>query len=118
MSPRFSRGLLLALAAFAFSTYATAQTVIASQGFETAGETWGITAGATNISTTAGSGDTPANGRIRSGVRSWQVNNATATLTLAPQPTIGYTGIQAVVRISSPAANTTNGSDVGDYVRV
>lgn len=97
-----------------------AQTTIAQQDFETApaAPVWSIAAGAANISTATGAGDVPANQRIRNGSRSWQVNNGNATLDLGSVSTVGFTGIQAIVRISSTATNAGNGADLPDLLRV
>lgn len=96
------------------------QTTIAVQDFEVAPATptWAISAGAGNISTVTGSGDTPASQRIRGGARSWQVNNGTATLDLAAVDTTNYSSIKVTVHISSPSTNTTNGADVNDTLTV
>jgi len=110
--------LLLSLAlALAFATSASAQTTIASQGFE-AGDSWAITTGAGNISSATGSGDFPANQRIRTGTNSWQVSNGTATLELGSQATGGATGLSVIVRLSSTSGTSGNGADAGDNIQL
>lgn len=101
------------------SNYVLSQT-IATQDFEAtpATPTWSICAGASFTSATTGAGDTPANQRIRSGARSWQVNNATRTLELCDISVTGCSSVQVVIYISSPSVNSTNGSDASDQVKV
>lgn len=103
-----------------FSVSAFGQTTIAVQDFEAvpATPTWNITAGSGNISAATGSGDTPANQRIRGGAQSWQVNNATSTLDLAAVNTTGYGSIKVTVHISSTSINGTNGADATDTLTV
>jgi hypothetical protein len=95
-----------------------AQIVVVKQGFESSGETWPVISGGGNISPEAGSTDTPAAQRIRTGVSSWQVNNATATLELASVSTAGRTNMKVVLHLSSPSITSANGSDASDSVRV
>ena len=111
-----SWSLSLALLLFALPTQA--QTTIASQGFEeAAADDWTIASGAGNVSSDAGSGDTPANERIRTGLNSWQVNNATATLELNNVTVTGFTDVQATLHLSS-TTSASNGADGGDRVEV
>jgi hypothetical protein len=102
-----------------FSNITFSQT-IAIQDFEVnpAIPTWSICAGATFTSAATGAGDTPANQRIRSGARSWQVNNSNRTLDLCDISVTGCTSVQVVIYISSTSANATNGSDASDQLRV
>ncbi len=85
------------------------------QGFE-AGDSWGISAGSTNISAATGSGDAPANQRILNGSNAWQVNNAIATLDLIAQDVSNCTGVSLTVRVSSTSATSGNGADGGDSI--
>ncbi len=94
-------------------------TQIAFQGFEgSGGDTWGIVAGSGNISNATGSGDTPANQRIRTGTKSWQVNNANAILKLENISTANYDSIQLTLKLSCPSVNADNGSESSDSVNV
>lgn len=108
--------LALAIAAVGLGQTARAQTQIKFQGFES-GDSWTISAGSGNISSTTGSGDTPSNQRIATGTNSWQVNNSTETLDLSSVSITGYTNVFVNYRVSSTSTNPTNGSDVGDYAR-
>jgi hypothetical protein len=97
----------------------SAQTVIASQGFETSGDTWTFNGAApAGISAATGSGDTPANQRIRSGSQSWQTNNGTQTATLNDVSIAGYNSVFVRVRLSSTSTTTGNGAEIGDNVRI
>jgi hypothetical protein len=110
----------LTAAAFIQADQAAAQTTIAKQDFEATPGTpvWAITGGGSFISTATGSGDVPANQRIRAGSRSWQVNANSATLELGSVSTVGYTGVKATVRISCTSSNGSQGADQSDRVRV
>ncbi|HMO05040.1 MAG TPA: Calx-beta domain-containing protein [Kiritimatiellia bacterium] len=91
--------------------------LIAFQGFEAgACDTWSITNSVTG-STATGTNDTPAQSRIRSGLRSWQVNNGTATLELGPVSLAGYQSVTATVRIAA-SSTTGGGLDTTDNVRL
>jgi len=93
--------------------------VIARQAFDGLGsDNWAVTAGAGNISTTAGGSDSPANQRILSGTGSWQAVGAGATLELGSVDVSGYSSVALSVRTSGVSGNGTNGLDAGDYVRV
>lgn len=102
---------------FSFSIFTFCQTTIASQGFE-AGDSWSVTSGFGNISNSTGSGDTPANSRIRTGTMSWQVNDETATLELNSQNVSSYTSVQVTVRLSSTSLSSGNGADGADEIEV
>ncbi len=96
-----------------------AQTTLAVQGFESSGsDTWAIASGGGNISSDTGSGDAPANARIRTGSNSWQVNNSTATLELSAFNVAGFTSVKAIVRLSSTSRTSGNGADSADDVEV
>lgn len=93
--------------------------VIARQAFDGLGtDTWAITAGAGNVSTAAGGGDTPANQRILSGTASWQAVGAGGTLELGTIDVSGYSNMTVVVRTSAVSGNLTNGLDGADHIRV
>ena len=102
----------------AFCINAGAQT-IAFQGFEGAiVNEWQISSGATLISNNPGSGDAPADSRIRTGDYSWQVNQDTGTLELAPAMIMGKTGVKVIIRLSSTSKNMNQGADPKDKVMV
>ncbi|MBP6697316.1 MAG: hypothetical protein KA175_06840, partial [Flavobacteriales bacterium] len=95
--------------------------LIARQAFDGLGtDTWGITAGAGNISITAvgGGGDTPTGERILTPTASWQVNNGNVTLDLGTISTAGYTNVTIYARLSSLSTNSAaNGADGADNIR-
>ena len=94
-----------------------AQSQIATYGCEMA-DTWAVSSGATSCSNATGSGDTPANQRILSGSNSWQVNNGSNTLELSAINTTGCANMKITLRVTSTSANTSNGADAGDNVKV
>ena len=101
---------------------AQAQTTIAAQGFEgAAGDTWTIVVVSDSVSSTAGAGDAPANERIRTGTRSWQVNALSvspATLELGSVDVSGYTDVQVALHLSATSGVSANGLDGLDSVAV
>ncbi len=108
-------GMLILSNAILFSQ--TSQ--IAFQGFEGSGsDTWGITAGSEKISTTAGSSDYPANQRIRTGIKSWQLSNMTDSLLLETKNIAEYDSVQLIIRLSSPATADNQGTEFTDSVNV
>ncbi len=98
---------------------AGAQT-IAFQGFEgAASDTWAISGGIAFVSNNTGSGDNPANSRIRTGDYSFQVNNlGIGILDLAAAPVAGYNGVKVIIRLSSTSVNTNGGADRNDMLAV
>jgi autotransporter-associated beta strand protein len=89
------------------------------QGFEgSGGDTWTISSGSGNISSTTGSGNYPASQRIRTGTYSWQVNNASNVLDLSNMSIAGYSSRTVEVRISSISTTSGNGAEAADLVRV
>lgn len=111
---------LLAVIAILGLGSAWGQVVIAKQGFETTGETWTISTGASNISTNTGSGDTPVNQRIRTGSRSWQVSNSSSgtTLELSNINVSTYSSVKITIRLASLSTTTGNGADSPDNIGV
>ncbi len=111
--------LLLFLLAFAITGgLAWGQTTIAFQGFEGSGsDTWNIATGLGNIATNTGSADYPANARIRTGTKSWQVTNATATLELNSATVSGYGSVKIIVHLSSTSVTSGNGADASDFIK-
>jgi hypothetical protein len=107
---------LLFLAMLLAGVNSWGQTTIAKQDFEASPATpvWSYSNSNGAVSTT--NTGTPA-ARIRNGVRSFQVNNQTSTVTFGDVNVSGYTGVKVVVRISSVSTNGTNGADGTDYVR-
>jgi len=93
--------------------------VIARQAFDGLGtDTWAITAGSGNISTTTGTGDSPANSRILSSTASWQSTNGTNTLDLGTIDVSGFENVVISVRNAAVSGNSGNGIDPGDRIRV
>lgn len=90
---------------------------IAFQGFEgTANDTWGITA-ANYVESTTGTGDTPANQRIRTGSYSWQPRNETEsstseTLELDAVDVSTYSDMVIELHVSTTSTDT---NDFGMY---
>ncbi|GEM_PF-1867716 len=94
-------------------------TQIAFQGFEGSGnDTWGLVAGSGKISTATGSSDYPANQRIRTGVKSWQISNVTDSLILETFDISNYDSIVVTIRLSSPATSNVQGTELSDSVNV
>ncbi|HEY4416094.1 MAG TPA: Ig-like domain-containing protein [Verrucomicrobiae bacterium] len=91
---------------------------IAAQGFETSGGTWPFTfvGGITN--TDAGTADTPANQRILAGSASWGIFFTNSTLTFGTVNVNNYSSVSVTVRVASPSASSSNGSDTTDHVSV
>ncbi len=94
------------------------QVTIASQDFETvpATPTWAYNNSGGNTSAT--NTGTPNNQRIRNGLRSFQINNATSTITFGNFSVSGYTNVKVIVRISSISTTAGNGADTGDFLRL
>ncbi len=114
----FAEAALPALLVVLAARPACAQVVIAEQGFESASGTWTVVTGGGNSSTSPGSTDTPANQRIRSGTRSWQVNNGNVTLELASVSCDGYTGVVAALHLASLSVTAGNGAESSDTLTV
>ena len=93
-------------------------TAIASQGFETSGDSWAFAFSGGSASASTGASDTPASSRILAGSQSWQVNNTNSTLTFNPVTTTPYSSISVTVRVSSTSGTTGNGADAADTVKV
>lgn len=93
------------------------QVTISSQDFEVtpATPTWGYTNSGGGVSTT--NTGTPNNQRIRNGLRSFQINNATSALTFNDVNVSGYNSVSVIIRVSSISTNATNGADAADYIR-
>ena len=85
---------------------------IAFQGFEgTPADTWGITA-ANNVQNLPGSGDTPANQRIRTGSYSWQPGDSTEineSLELAEVDVSAYSDVVMTLHLSATCTNFSAG---------
>ncbi|UGS23821.1 GEVED domain-containing protein [Flavobacterium channae] len=109
--------LKLLIVALFCSVLGWGQTTIAIQDFETspATPTWSYTNTGGGVSTT--NTGTPNNQRIRNGLRSFQINNATSTLTFDDINVSGYNSVSVIIRVSSISTNTTNGADATDYIR-
>ncbi|TXI68429.1 MAG: hypothetical protein E6Q46_01230 [Flavobacterium sp.] len=109
--------LKLLIVALFCSVLGWGQTTIAIQDFETspATPTWSYTNTGGGVSTT--NTGTPNNQRIRNGLRSFQINNATSTLTFDDINVSGYNSVSVVIRVSSISTNGTNGADAADYIR-
>lgn len=88
-----------------------------NQGFDGGvGDTWGISAGAGNVSSTPGATDTPASQRVLSPTSSWQVRNTTATLDLQAADITDWFGITLTARVSSTSLTGTEGNDGSDSI--
>lgn len=74
-------------------------------------DNWTISLGAGNVSTTTGAGDTPANQRVLTATKSFQVVNGTATLELAAVDVLGWFNDTLAIRLSSTAGAGGNGAD-------
>ncbi|RAK23836.1 lamin tail-like protein [Flavobacterium aquaticum] len=109
--------LKLLIVALFCSVLGWGQTTIAIQDFETspATPTWSYTNTGGGVSTT--NTGTPNNQRIRNGLRSFQINNSTSTLTFDDINVSGYNSVSVIIRVSSISTNTTNGADAADYIR-
>ena len=107
--------LTLFAVAFAAPGYGA---VIASCGFEPAGDTWSFTtAGGGVFNTSPGQGDIPPSQRILSGVRSWLIGGGdTSILTFSDVLLSGWTNVAITYRVSSTAAASTAGHSGGDIV--
>lgn len=92
--------------------------VIVSQGFEATGDTWNFTSIGGGASSIAGAADTPANQRILSGSRSWQVTNSSTTLTFDTIDVSALTSITITVRVASISTTTGNGAETSDVVQL
>lgn len=91
---------------------------LARQFFDGAGvDSWPITAGAANVSSDPGTGDTPANQRILSAPASWQVSGATATLELGTIFPNQWENVLIRARLASLSGTNANGADAMDMVR-
>ena len=111
-----SNGMVL-FAWILFANNSFSQINLVSNGFES-GDTWTISNGTPTLNELTGSTDTPANSRIRSGSKSWLINNTTETIEFSSQTVTGETGVKAIVHLSSTSASSVNGADNGDYVRI
>ena len=111
--------IILFLLAFAITGgLAWGQTTIAFQGFEgSVNDTWNIATGLGNIATNTGSADYPANARIRTGAKSWQVTNSSATLELNSATVSGYSSVKIIVHLSSTSVTSGNGADASDFIK-
>jgi hypothetical protein len=95
-------------------------TTIAFQGFEgSGGDTLGIETEDGTVTNLTGTGDTPANSRIRTGSYAWQVDtNATpSTLTLNDINIAGYQSITATLHVAA-TDSAAGGLEVGDTLQV
>ena len=109
--------LKLLIVALFCSVLGWGQTTIAIQDFETspATPTWNYANVGGGVSTT--NTGTPNNQRIRNGLRSFQINNATSALTFNDVNVSGYNSVSVIIRVSSISTNATNGADAADYIR-
>ncbi len=107
--------LFFTLTIVSFNSFS--QVTLVSNGFE-GGDTWTVSSGSPTSNSIAGASDTPANSRIKSGTKSWIINNTTETVEFTSQDITGKTGVKAIVYISSTAGTSGNGADAGDYIRV
>ena len=78
--------------------------VIASCGFEPAGDTWSFSFIGGTFNTDSGSADSPANQRILSGSRSWLAKGVASTLTFSEVLLSGWSHVVVEYRISSTAS--------------
>ncbi len=110
-------GCCLALYTLALTTPGQAA-VIASCGFEPAGDTWSYTAvGGGVFNASLGPDDAPPNQRILSGSGSWLVGGGTTSiLTFSDVLLSGWTDVAVAYRVSSTAATSTGGHSGGDFV--
>jgi len=94
-------------------------TALAFQGFEgTTIDNWGILNGAGAISTAVGDTDYPVNERILTGNNSWQTNDISNTLELAPIVVSAATEVWVNLRVSSTSTSSTDGVDARDKIEV
>ncbi len=100
---------------FIGKSYAQTDT-IAFQGFED-GNNWTINSG-NNRSSATGSGDTPANQRIRTGSYSAQTNNSSNTLILNGVSDNSHISRYVEIWTSSTSATSSNGADSGDSIAI
>lgn len=109
--------LKLFIVALFCSVLGWGQTTIAIQDFETspATPTWSYTNTGGGVSTT--NTGTPNNQRIRNGLRSFQINNSTSTLTFNDINVSGYNSVSVIIRVSSISVTTGNGADAADFLR-
>ncbi len=109
--------LKLFIVALFCSVLGWGQTTIALQDFETspATPTWSYTNIGGGVSTT--NTGTPNNQRIRNGLRSFQINNATSTLTFNDINVSGYNSVSVIIRVSSISVTTGNGAEAADFLR-
>ncbi len=80
-------------------------------------DTWTIVSGGGNISGADGAADQPPLARIRTGANSWQVNNGSATVTLAQVAVPARLSRKLLVHVSS-TSSTNGGADTLDNVKV
>src|SRR3954453_21201025 len=96
------------------SIVVTAQTTIAVQDFETtpASPAWNYTSsGGTVSSVNTG---TPANGRIRNGLNSFQSSNLASALSFDAIDVSSYSNVKITVHVSSISGTGSNGADAAD----
>lgn len=114
---QFLKFIFLAFIFHVSFQYSAGQVTIAQQDFETSPAapvwTYSNTGGATSATNTG----TPASQRIRTGTRSFQINNASGVLTFGDVNVSGYNSVKVIIRISSISVNATNGADAADYLR-
>jgi len=93
------------------------QVTLVSNGFE-GGDSWTISSGTPTMSSDTGASDTPENSRIKSGSRSWLINNETQSAEFTSQDITGKTGVKIMIHLSSTADTIRNGADSADYIKV
>jgi autotransporter-associated beta strand protein len=110
-------GACLAMATLLSAARGSAE-VIASCGFEPAGDTWLIESqsGGGQFNADLGAGDSPQYQRIRSGSRSWLVNGVQSALNFKELFLSGWTSVTVTCHVSSTAIGGSNGNYVLDYV--
>ncbi len=104
----------LFLLAMAMAARASAG-VIASCGFEPAGDTWSFSFVGGTLNADPGSDDSPADQRVLGGSQSWLVKGTTSTLSFAEVWLSGWTNVVVRYRVSS-TANGGQGNQLMDSV--
>jgi hypothetical protein len=122
MKNNYNTRLRLLVFTFLCSVLSWGQVVISSQDFETTPATPTLAFANTGGGNTTGTN--PAVGRpasanlFASGVRGWQANNTTSTVTFANQSLSGFTNAFIDFKLAGMSTNATNGIDGGDLVTV
>ena len=89
--------------------------IIASCGFELAGDTWSFSYVGGTFNSDTGANDSPANQRILSGSQSWLVKGTTSVLSFAEVSLSGWSNVTVKYRVSS-TADGGGGNIVDDIV--